>query len=317
VIRAIVILAMLAFALPAHADPPWAKGVSEKDQDKANALFAEGNQLFTQLAHAPALEKYKAAIALWDHPMIRFNMAVTLVRLERMLDAADQLEHALRYGDKPFTKELYQQALDYQNLISRQLGHVEVTSKQDGTAIMLDGKPWFVAPGSKAIRVEAGEHVIVAERKGYMTESRRVVVAGGKTVKESISLMPLERAVIIEYKHPRWIPWTVTAVGGAVALGGLGMWLWGDKQLDDFTRQFVRECPTGCEADLGMHRALAEAQDSALLKGKIGVSMMVAGGAVTVSGLVWGLWNRPIRRVPKVEVAPTAGGVAASTTWRF
>ena len=81
---------------------------------QANALFAEGNQLFAQQAHAPALEKYKAAIALWDHPLIRFNMAVTEIRLDRILEAADDLDERCATATTPFTPELYQQALDYQ-----------------------------------------------------------------------------------------------------------------------------------------------------------------------------------------------------------
>lgn len=304
---------------PAHADdePPWATGVSAADQDKANALFTEGNTLFTQLAHAPALEKYQAAIALWNHPMIRFNMAVTLVRLDRMLDAAEELEQALRFGARPFTSELYQQALDYKNLVNKQLGHIEVTCDQPDTQILLDGKPWFVAPGTRKVRVTGGEHVVVAERKNYMVVSRRLVVAGGATATEKLTLVPIESAWIVEYRHPRWLPWTVTGVAAAVALGGLGFWLAGKSELDDFQKEFVSRCPTGCETGLAMHRALADAQASALLKGDIGVTMMIAGGALIVGGVTWGLVNRPKRRLPKMEVVPTAGGMAVRAGWRF
>ena len=126
---------------------PWAEGVPQDTQDKASALYEEGNQLFAQQAHAPALEKYKAAIALWDHPLIRFNMAVTEIRLERILEAADDLEQALRYGDKPFKPELYQQALDYQALVKGRVGFIEATCDQAGAHLLLDGKPWFDCPG--------------------------------------------------------------------------------------------------------------------------------------------------------------------------
>ena len=315
--RALVCLVLLAFAAPARADGqvPWERGVSDADQDRANALFAEGNTLFTQLAHAPALEKYKAAIALWDHPMIRFNMAVTLVRLDRILEAADNLEKALRFGEAPFTKELYQQALDYQNLVRRQLGNIEVTCELTGTQILIDGKPWFVAPGTKSVRVEAGEHVVVAEHKDYLTLSRRLVVSGGKTANEKLVLVPLDRAVIVEYRHPRWLVWTVTSVGAATALAGLGVWLLGKNHLDEFQSDFINECPRGC--DLTMHTTLQDAQDRALLEGKIGVSLMITGGAVALGGTIWGLLNRPIRRLPKVEVAPTAGGASATVRWSF
>jgi len=165
--------------------------------------------------------------------------------------------------------------------------------------------------------VTTGEHAVVAERKGYLTESRRLVVAGGSTVRHALKLVPLESAVIVEYKHPRWLPWTITATGGVIALGGLGFWLAGKSQMDDFAQQFVKECPTGCESDLSMHAALASEQDAALFKGKLGVSMMIGGGAITVAGAIFAITNRPIRRLPRVEVAPSAGGATVRAGWRF
>lgn len=315
-----IVFAAGAVAAPsaAHAeDPPWAKGVPADKQAKANELFSEGNELFTQLAHAPALEKYKAAVALWDHPMIRFNMAVTLIRLDRMLEAADALDQALRFGAKPFTSELYQQALDYQNLVTRQLGYVEAKTDQKGARVLLDGKLWFVGPGSAKVRVTAGEHVIVAERDHYMTLSKPFVIAGGSNAKHEIELMPIERAMKLTYRHPRWLPWTVTGAGAAITLGGLGFYVLGQRQMDDFTKEFIRRCPTGCPTDLDMHPDLADMERGAELKGKIAASMLAGGGVVAAAGLIWVIANRPVRSLPRVEVQPTTGGAAASVGWRF
>jgi len=314
-----VLVAFLASVPSAHAevDEPWAEGMSGEQQERANVVFAEANQLFTQLAHAPALEKYKVAVAMWDHPMIRFNMAVTLIRLDRILEAADELERALRFGDKPFTPDLYQQARDYQALIKKQLGYIEVTCDQPDTQIVMDGKPWFAGPGTRAIRVTTGAHTVVAERRGYLTMSRSLVVAGGTTVSERLVLLPVESAVILRYRHPRWKPWTVAGAGALIALGGLGFTLAGQRQMDAFAKQFVRECPGGCEADLSSHPVLADERDGAQLKGKIGASMMITGGVVVVVGVVWGVLNRPTRYLPRVEVTPTAGGMTTRAEWRF
>lgn len=314
--KALLVLVLLAGV--AHAEDPWEQGVSEAQQDKANALFREANALFAEKAHPAALEKYRAAVALWDHPMIRFNMAVTLIRLDQYLEAAEQLEKALRYGATPFTPELYEQALDYQALVTKQLGYIDVTCTEPGTHITLDGKPLFDAPGTKHIRTTSGEHSIVGEKKGFMTVSRSLVIVGGTTVKESVQMLPVEAALVIEYKHPRWMPWTLTGVGAALAAGGLGLVIAGNRQMDRFSAAFVRECPSGCEAGLTMHQALADEQDSAILKSKIGVSLLVTGGAAVVSGIVWGITNRHTRTIgPHVEVAPTASGASASASWRF
>ena len=316
--KALIVLVLLAAV--AHADKiePWEQGVPEAQQAKANALFADANNLFAEKAHPAALEKYKAAVALWDHPMIRFNMAVTLIRLDRMLEAADELEKALRFGAAPFTPELYEQALDYQALVKKQLGFIEVTCKEPGAHIVLDGKPWFDAPGTKQMRITSGEHSIVGEKKGYMTVSRRIVVAGGTTAKESMQLFPIEGGIVVEYKQPRWMPWTLTGVGAAVTATGIALVVIGNHDLDRFSDAFVRQCPSGCESDLSAHQDLADQQDAALLKSKIGVSVLVTGGVAVVSGIVWGVTNRRTRRLgPSVEVTPTASGASASASWRF
>src|SRR6185503_19237467 len=248
------------------------QGVAKDDQTKANALFAEGNQLFAQQAHAPALDKYRAAIALWDHPLIEFNMAVTLVRLDRILEAADVLDKALRFGKDPYpTPEQYQQALDYQKLVAGRVGTVEASCTQKA-AVLLDGKPWFTCPGKQTRRVLAGEHVLVGESGGFMTLSRRVVVAGGATAAETIALLPVGAAEKLVYPTRRWIPWTIAGGGAAVALGGLGIWFSARSKIDRFEANYAMLCPAGCDADLDTNpteRALRDQRDSARFQGVI------------------------------------------------
>lgn len=305
---------------PASNEPkPWAQGVPQDVQDKASALYEEGNALFAQQAHAPALEKYKEAIALWEHPLIRFNMAVTEIRLERILEAADDLEKALHYGDKPFKPELYQQALDYQALLKGRVGYIEASCDQAGARLLLDGKPWFDCPKTDKVRVLAGEHAIVGTKDGFLTSSTKVVVDGGEIVREKVKLVPLESAVVLTYPYRRWIPWTLTGLGLAVGLGGVGTWFLGKNQMDDFEAEFSSQCQNGCEPGLTApeHRSLAAQRDSAELKGQIGIVMMGVGGAAAVTGIVLAIMNRPTRTLPNIEVAPTAGGSVAKVGWRF
>lgn len=311
------LLVVIALAGTAYAEDPWASGVSIAHQQQANQLFAEANQLFAQQAHAPALEKYKAAIALWDHPLIRFNMAVTEIRLDRILDAAEDLDRALRYGNTPFTPELYQEALDYQALVKKQVGVIEASCDQRDVHVQLDGKPWLACPGKQRQKVLAGEHVVLAEGKDLMARSQRIVVAGGATTTQDLHLVSIESAVIMKYRYRRWVPYTVTAVGVAVAGGGLAAWLAGRSQMDQFTADFTTNCPAGCQADLSDKPLLRDERDSARLKGDIGIGMMAAGGAVAVTGIILTIANKAERVLPSVEAAPTPGGAAARIGWTF
>jgi hypothetical protein len=318
--KGLVLVLVLVLAPHAHADDPddpWAQGVPHDQQLQANKLFAEANKLFAEQAHGPALEKYKAAIALWDHPLIRFNMAVTEIRLDHILDAADDLEKALRYGATPFTPELYGQALDYQALVKKQVGELEASCTQPGASIQLDGKPWFSCPGTRQMRVLAGEHALVGERTGYMTKSTQLVVVGGTTAKASVELLPIATAVKLVYPYPRMLPLAIGGGGATVALAGLGVWFWGSRQMDRFNTDFGKACPTGCLSTLSGHPELASEHDSAALKGDIGIAMMTVGGIAAVTGVVLAVLDRPKRVGPNIEVAPTAGGAVTSVRFGF
>jgi hypothetical protein len=310
-VKALAILVLLAGV--AHAQP-WAAGVSDKDQGDAQALFADANKLFAQEAHGPALEKYTRAIALWDHPLIRFNMAVTLVRLDKFLEAAEAIDRALRFGKDPFpTPEQYRQALDYQKLIAGRVGEIEVTCTQRAQ-VALDGKQWLACPGTQKTRVLAGEHALVAEADGFMTKSQRVIVTGGKTATARVELERIETAVKYEYPTKRWIPWSVAGGGAALGVVGLAVYLAGKSQMDDFKENFARECPRGC--DLDTQPALDDQHDSARFKGTLGVTLMITGGAVLAGGAVWALViNRPRRVTPAVEVTPAGASIGASWAW--
>ncbi len=317
--RLLVLLVLCTAGVAAAEEQPWEVGVSKENRDKANAVFAEGNQMFAQQAHGPALDKYKEAIQLWDHPLIRFNMAVTYVRLDRILEAADAIDAALRFGAAPYSPEHYQQAQDYQRLINGRIGTVEASCAQSGVSVLLDGKPWFSCPGSKKQRVLIGEHLVVGEKKDFATESRRLVVAPQATSKLKLELRSFESAVVLEYPSPRWLPWTVAATGGAVVLGGVAFWFAARNQMDRFEAAFATACPTGCPASLAepKYDALREQRDSARLSGTIAISMWAAGSAIAAGGVVWVLLNKPKRILPNVEVAPTDGGMQATVGWSY
>jgi hypothetical protein len=148
--------------------------------------------------------------------------------------------------------------------------------------------------------------------------SRRVIVAGGKVATEEMSLVPIESAVILKYRYPRWIPYTIAGTGAAIALGGLGFYFAGKSQMDQFQSDFLTQCPTGCKADLSDQPLLRDERDSAKLKGTIAIGMMAGGGAIAIGGIVMAVINSKAERIlPSVETTPTSGGAMTSVGWRF
>src|SRR3569623_242091 len=107
-----VVMALAVAPSAAHADDqPWAVGVTDAQKAQAQKILDEGNQLFLKKDYAPALDKYKAAVAVWDHPAIRFNIVRCLIQLDRPVDASATLALALKYGAAPLEGAVYREAL--------------------------------------------------------------------------------------------------------------------------------------------------------------------------------------------------------------
>jgi Tfp pilus assembly protein PilF len=83
-----------------RADAPWSQGVSEEQKAKAKVLLDQGNALLIDKKYVEALDKYTEAVAQWDHPAIRFNMVRCQIQLGKNLEAYENLEKSLKYGDR-------------------------------------------------------------------------------------------------------------------------------------------------------------------------------------------------------------------------
>lgn len=176
----VLALAISSSAQEATPARPWAESVSEAAQAEALATFAEGNEFFVRLQYSQALERYRSAIEKWDHPAIRFNMAVSFINLDLPLEARESHERALVYGPAPFeTADLYQQALTYRKLLDGRLAVLVISCHEPGARVSLDGKEVLRAPAETQHVVLPGEHQIVASKNGFLTTTRQVMLTGG------------------------------------------------------------------------------------------------------------------------------------------
>ena len=166
---------MLALAGPASADDaPWTTGVTAEQKETARYLLDAGNTLFLAHDYAAALDKYRQALAVWDHPAIRFNVVRCLIQLDRTVEAADNLKLALKYGAAPLEEAVYNEALAYEKLLANQIGDLDVSCSQAGAVVTLDGQPLLTCPGTQTRRVAPGRHQLVGSQEGFLTKSTEV-----------------------------------------------------------------------------------------------------------------------------------------------
>jgi hypothetical protein len=319
---AVVALALAAPA-PAHADDdkaaqPWATGVSEEAKAAAKALLNEGNELFLEHKYADALDRYRRAIARWDHPAIRFNAVRCLIQLDRPAEAAENLELALKYGPAALEEAVYAEAIAYKKLLVSQVGEVSVQCEQPGVVVSLDAEPAVHCPGTATKRVAPGRHIVVGTKQGFITSSNDVVVVGGKTEHVAVSLVPLTSGGVVVHRWPNWIPWVV--FGGGLAVVGTGLLLENvaSGRMDEYDRALVRDCAaSGCGPGHPVPADDQQLESSAKNYSAAGAVALTAGAAGAITGAVMLYLNRGQLVYKDVEITPVRGGAGVTLTTHF
>lgn len=316
---------VLAAAAPAAAEtPPWSVGVTDAQKAAAQQELDAGNAKFLDKKYGEALDRYKAAVAAWDHPAIRFNMVRCLIMLDRPVEASDNLKLALAYGAAPLEEAVYSEALSYEKLLAGQIAELSVSCKQAGVRITIDGRPLPACPVEETRRVEPGAHQVVGTKPGFLTRTVEVVIVGGTQEHVALALDPMEKAARIEHRWSTWIPWVV--FGGGFAIAGIGgaVDLSAASDRDSYDRAITQQCTTiACGKDDPRLAGVQGLDDTARLKSRIAIGVMALGGATVVTGAVMLYLNRGRTVYPAAverlspSVSPVPGGATLSLGGTF
>ena len=327
--RLVVACGLLAVVVRARADTPtsgdvpWARGVTPEQKAAAQHLLDEGNELLLHNQYREALGKYEQAVAVWDHPAIRFNIVRAQIALGRSVDAADNLDKALAYGQAPLDEGVYREALNYQRLLAAQLATVEITCTQHDVHVTFDGAPLLTCPGTKSLRTTPGVHAIVGTKSGFLTRTFDSVLLPGKRQPIAVSLV--ERgAVTVTHRWAVWKPWVVAGGGAALAGAGAVLEVLARNNVDRYD-QYVQSCQSsqtnyanGCPKN---DPQLVRYQSRSRIEQGFGIPSIAVGGAALVTGVVLIVLNRPhafvAEQPPVIMPVVTKGGAGAVVSGRF
>lgn len=300
---------------------PWAQGVSEAEQAIARDIYTQGNAEFAEARFAQALAKYREAIRHWDHPAIRFNMAVCLINLGQPLEAREHLERSLAYEAAPLGNTSYAQGLTYRALLDGQLAHLEASCTEPGAVVTLDGKYLFTAPGRAQPHVLPGEHLLAAAKPGFRATQTSFTTIPGARVRYELRLVP--ELVIAQ---PRWRYWKYVLGAGVVGVGaGAIAYLAARSEFAGYDDAAARACqqpgqPVGCTAEqLHALPDLRARKDRAETEQTVAFTLFAVGGAAVLTGVIGMIVDQPrVRTEPRrVAVVPTAGGMAISLSGSY
>jgi len=185
----------LAHAAPADSPPAGA-------EEEARRHFHTGVKLYQDGNYAGALAEFEAAYAMRPGAKSLQNVALCLKALFRYAEAADRLKLLLeRHADELDAAD--QQAVrDATQELATLVGTVVLEVSPPAARVTLDGQLVTSEQRSGGIRLNVGEHQVVAEAPGYARSDQVLRVAGGQRVTEKVTLKPTAGFVRVETGDP-------------------------------------------------------------------------------------------------------------------
>jgi tetratricopeptide (TPR) repeat protein len=297
---------------PGPGEKPWAEGVSEERQANALELFRTGNDLFERSEYREALEHYREAIDVWEHPAIFYNIAVCLVHLDQPLLAYDNLQKALEHGMAPLGNAVFTQAKTYEKLLANQIGSLAVSCTQKDVVVTVDGVELLRCPGTAKRRLTPGKHQVVGNKEGFIPHTSSVTVLPAEGVEMNLSLFAIQAITLqgqsLDRRWPAWRPWAVLAAGAAIVAVGVPFQLASDSNFKDYDAAIADLCQTqGCTPD-DIPQDVADMQSRGRTQNRLAVSAWIAGGTIAAAGLALVLVNQPrVTDKPSTTITPSVG----------
>jgi hypothetical protein len=315
----------LVLALPAAraetgrtGDEPWFRQAPAEARQRAQALFAQAFDKHQQLLRGDAMELYEQALALWDNPDIRWNLALVLEDLGQYLRAHQELARALRWEASLGSERLREVRDRMRALETQRLARIETDREEPGAEIKLDGEPWLPRAGRRSALVQPGEHYLAASKPGHFPVTRPVYVKAGQAARVPL---PMDEDRLLETRRwSVWKPWAVIGAGIAVAAVGA------ELERRSFADREAAATKLGarCE-EPACDPSRRDIYDRAHVEHQLAIGAFAAGGAAIAAGLALAWINQPrahrteARPPSRIELVPVLSlhGAELSTLVRF
>ncbi len=310
------LVVLLGLAAPARAEP-----ASPVEQAAAGALFDEAMALFEGGKPAEALPKFEASLRMDPSVGAWLNIARCHEKLGHVASAFgayDAAEALARVKNDESRRDL---AAEKKRELEPRLSRlrIDVDPKTQATEIRLDGKALPPGATGTAIPIDAGDHVLEADRKGAPLFRATVPIGGPGT---KTVLVPAPPAKVPPPPPPFWNGRRTAGV----ALGGFGVAsvvvgaIFGVRAgdaVDASQAHCIDWNPDPCDAE-GV--ALRDRANQEAWVSNIGIGLGAAALVGGVISFVLGSTGSKNQTAHGIEVGPRvgAGGLEGlHARWRF
>jgi hypothetical protein len=178
-----VVLVVLAFPAAAQKKP-------KEKPDEAAAAFSRGKQLFEEHQYVNAVEAFEEAYRLKPHYLVQCSIARCYENLNDFVRATEHYRRCLDEGGG--TTPMAKRVNDSLQAVEAQIDKVEVTCKESGGEVFVDGRSYGRTP--RSVPVNPGAHVVEVRREGARPARTTLKIQGGERRSVSFELADLRYA---------------------------------------------------------------------------------------------------------------------------
>lgn len=309
----------------AFAQPPPVDCTGQDATACGRLHFEAGTAAFEKLDFRAAADSFSAALEQRPHAVIRFNLALSLVRLGQPRAAIEQLRQVL--ADPSTDKELRERAARQQKDAEQSLARVTFRLSDPGhQQVELDGKlldapttaELALDPGPHHVRVISGNSVVLDQDLELASGERVELRVGERSRRIDVVVVPADQPAPVVNPAPTKPappranptrqklspPWFYSAAGVTLVLTGVTVWSGLDTQsaLSDYEHDLPRL--TQAQADARVSDGHSRELRTNLL---LGGSLLAGAGTAAV-----GIWFTDFSGSAQAHLGVVPGRVSLS-----
>lgn len=342
--RTLALLCSLGLALAPRAasaqsteppSPPSAGRAAEAD-----ALVQQGVAQRRAGQDQLALESFRRAFAIVPAPRTQAQIALAEQALGQWADADRDLRAALGATSDDWIQRNRAPLEAALNSIASRMATLDIVCTNQGARLLVNGREVGAFPLRDPVRVETGTVALEVRLDGYRTVRRAIDVEGGRSYRESFTLIqtpidepddnsgadPRTRTRVIVQPADAPAPplsWALLGGGVALAAGGVAGHVYWQNRVSLYNSNVIVRADggyePGCFLSTESYPTRSARCGAILSESWAGFGLAVAGYALGAAAFGAGLYvrftHRPAREAPPPS-APNRGAAAASTTAR-
>jgi hypothetical protein len=203
-----VALGAWLWAVPSGAsEAPEPPGDASPEQDAATRAarrhFQSGVKLYRDTNYSGALAEFEAAYRDKPGPGSLQNVALSLKALFRYAEASETLKLLLERHHTELAEREQAAVRAAIDELEALIGTLKLSVAPETANVSVNGREIGVEERQRGIKLNVGEHVIIAEAPGYARYSRIVRIAGQQAVRAEVSLQATSGFLQVTTRDPQ------------------------------------------------------------------------------------------------------------------